>query len=538
MSSIDASLPVHGMKGSSLSTSKKRKHNNQDVAELDGGMESSRSPPMKERKTSEEVNIRVLELPFDVSKLPTEELSGNHPDQLVNGVEMDLPSSLSSPQTVVQGPSPSTKKKRKRNDRAAAEIEVDVDAPEPPSKKALRKAKKTKTTSPKQSTKVCEEPFKQSDTNHEDVLEQAGNVTTANRSGHGIWIGNLPWTTTKPQLISWLTENLSIEETMITRIHMPVPKQKPIEALRQKIQPENKGFAYIDFASGEKVTDAIALSEALFSGRRVLIKDAKSFDGRPEPLKEDGKAIVPSRNPQSKRVFVGNLPFDATTQELEEKFSKCGEILEVFMATFEDSGNCKGYAWIQFAKLESAVAAVRGWIKIEVEEDDAEDEDSEDGNSELPQNKVGRSPKTKTRKWWVNKIRGRELRREFGEDKTVRYKKRFGKDGSATRKEEEVSDPTAQGTVATPLTDTNNNKTKHSVSTDPVDDPTLDEHPRYPKRKDPRSQRNGNGNPKVQNESKEEITKLKALNKDTPKGDAARLTGAIVQAVGKKTTFA
>ena len=36
--------------------------------------------------------------------------------------------------------------------------------------------------------------------------------------------------------------------------------------------------------------------------------------------------------------------------------------------------------------------------------------------------------KFQMRKWWVNRLRGRQLKVEFAEDDQSRYKKRFGKD--------------------------------------------------------------------------------------------------------------
>jgi hypothetical protein len=46
------------------------------------------------------------------------------------------------------------------------------------------------------------------------------------------------------------------------------------------------------------------------------------------------------------------------------------------------------------------------------------------------------------RKAWVDKIHGRPVRREFAEDAQVRYKKRYGKDG--TKNKEGGANATAQ----------------------------------------------------------------------------------------------
>ena len=227
----------------------------------------------------------------------------------------------------------------------------------------------------------------------------------------------------------FLTNHADIEDDAITRIHMPAPTQNTMEASRQKIKPQNKGFAYVDFSSESALAAALTLSETLLSGRRVLIKDAKSFEGRPEPVKEDGKAVSQTGKPPSKRVFVGNLAFDTTREELQEHFSKCGEVADCFTTTFEDTGKCKGYGWVTFEDLESAVKAVRGWVDMPVEHDSAGESEDDDAQEVKKASKM-----KKGRKWWVNRIKGRSLRMEFAEDKAVRYKKRFGKGGTAAKR--------------------------------------------------------------------------------------------------------
>lgn len=165
------------------------------------------------------------------------------------------------------------------------------------------------------------------------------------------------------------------------------------------------------------------LSESFLAGRKVLIKNAKSFEGRPDVSNADKEAAKVSGKAPSKRVFVGNLGFDVGKEDLERHFGRCGEVEGIHVATFEDSGKCKGYAWVTFETIEAASAAVKGWVDVTngVKEESDEDSDAEQ--------------QPKKRRIWVNKIEGRKLRCEFAEDPTVRYHKRFGKgkrDGETT----------------------------------------------------------------------------------------------------------
>jgi len=434
--------------------------------------------PKKERKEKKSKRVTPSALDGDNSAMETLEESTK---PIAESMTEDAPSST---------------KKRKR-DPLPEEIEVDVAAPEPPSKKALRRLKKGKpveiTATSLANRAIANDT---SDLNESTPAKPTTDATTtdAPRPVHGIWIGNLPFGATKTSLRDFLIANASstpISADSITRIHMPVPHNAASSRTREK--PQNKGYAYVDFSSKDALDAALALSESTLGGRKVLIKDAKSYAGRPEKnaavststgtdTSTTGtsgtahgrtKAALEGTLKSTKRVFVGNLGFDVTKEDLSAHFGKCGTIEDIHMATFEDSGKCKGFAWVRFEAVEAAESAVRGWVRIPEpgDDDDGDDEivDGDNGDA-APEDEAGEpapapaapaksdvassdsdsnsdsdstslapttrpKPKAKptprprkqnTRKWFVNRLLGRPLRCEFAEDASVRYKKRFG----------------------------------------------------------------------------------------------------------------
>ncbi|OQN97091.1 hypothetical protein B0A48_16895 [Cryoendolithus antarcticus] len=349
--------------------------------------------------------------------------------------EIDTRSRTSSPDPALKA------QKRKRPIVAPEEeLEIDVNLPEPPSKKAKRKEKKAKTKTTTTTTDPAvaaadgdSAPTKAIDTKPKSQAVP-DNPAEQKRSEHGVWIGNLPWSATKDAIRTFFLDHADIDSDSITRLHMPepAPSRGP---QRAGPKPQNKGFAYVDFKTAENVVKAVGVSEKLMTGRAVLIKDAKSFEGRPDPaLKKEGadaaEALAKGEKPPSQKVFVGNLTFDVTKDDLEEHFGQAGVVEDVFMATFPDSGKCKGYAWIRFTTVEAAEAAVKGFIFKEPEADDEEDVGS-DAEAEEPE-RAKKIKKEKKRKWFINRLQGRELRCEFAEDAQTRYKKRYGK-GSADK---------------------------------------------------------------------------------------------------------
>ncbi|TKA83962.1 hypothetical protein B0A55_00233 [Friedmanniomyces simplex] len=338
-------------------------------------------------------------------------------------------------------PEPTPDKKRKQDSIPDDEkLCIDVSAPEPPSKKA-RRAERKRSSNPKtiqsaivsDAARVIAEKYASKSSRTGTTTITAGqdaskSAATVTRSDHGIWIGNLPFSATKDSLKQFLKEEGKIESREIVRLHMPAPTDKVMST-----KASNKGFAYVDFASEEGLGKAMGLTEFMMGGRRVLVKNAKSFEGRPEKKEggDGGKGVggVVKKEP-AKRIFVGNLGFDVTKEDLEELFGVAGEVEDVHMATFQDSGKCKGFAWIRFVEVEAAEAAVRGFVYVKAEGEDSDDEESGDEEEDQADagNKKQRKTKPRRHKKHINQLHGRPLRCEFAEDPQTRYKKRYGKD--------------------------------------------------------------------------------------------------------------
>lgn len=449
---------------------------------------------------------------------------------------------------------PSKKSKKRKND--AEEIEVDLSLPEPPSKKAKRLLKKGKPLPAK----------KDSDDDASDKEGEGGDRKDKDkkkeRSPYGVWIGNLRFSVTKHDLRDWLVENSggSITAEHITRIKLPSSRPKGsrrAEAGAGAAEPfENKGYAYVDFSTYDVTIAAIALSETEWHRRKLLIKDAKSFDGRPAKPKPDadGKdagagaaAAEASAEPKSttKKIFVGNLSFQTTEDDLHELFGTCGEIEWLKVAQFEDSGKCKGYAWVKFKEAEAADWAVKGFVKIkeveETEEDfmDVDDKEEEQGGGEAEEKageddgdsdekqvkKTAKKAKpqkeerrVKTRKWWVNTLHGRRLKIEAAEDDQTRYKKRYGGKGAAA--------------AAAASGQKENSIRREGAGDRQRSQPSTHRHNNNNKKR--RDHDESGGKDTGTNTAVPEKAEVSNFYQDI---SVARLTGAPVKPQGKKTTF-
>ncbi len=60
----------------------------------------------------------------------------------------------------------------------------------------------------------------------------------------------------------------------------------------------------------------------------------------------------------AKKLYVGNLPDSATEQDLSDKFAAFGTVISVKLITKRDSGQSKGFGFIEMASEAEAQAAI------------------------------------------------------------------------------------------------------------------------------------------------------------------------------------
>lgn len=59
-----------------------------------------------------------------------------------------------------------------------------------------------------------------------------------------------------------------------------------------------------------------------------------------------------------KKLYVGNLPFSATEQELTDAFGQCGTVESAKIITDRDTGRSKGFGFVEMSSDEEAQKAI------------------------------------------------------------------------------------------------------------------------------------------------------------------------------------
>ncbi len=101
------------------------------------------------------------------------------------------------------------------------------------------------------------------------------------------------------------------------------------------------------------------------SGNRVgpLVKfnGCPEFAGNPENFFSPDSRLL--ENQSMKKIYVGNLPFSATEQQLRELFEKHGTVQSVALINDRETGRPRGFGFVEISDngLDAAIKALNGF---------------------------------------------------------------------------------------------------------------------------------------------------------------------------------
>ncbi|TDL14314.1 RNA-binding domain-containing protein [Rickenella mellea] len=164
-----------------------------------------------------------------------------------------------------------------------------------------------------------------------------------------IFVGRLSWNVDN----DWLAQEFAeCGEVVSARVQM------------DRNTGKSRGFGYVEFATAEAVEKAVALNGKEIDGRAVNID--KSSPRAPNPEKR-AKAFGDVASEPSSTLFVGNVSFDTTEDNLWEVFAEYGEVKSVRLPTDRDTQRPKGFGYVEFTDLESAKKAFESAQGLDVQ---------------------------------------------------------------------------------------------------------------------------------------------------------------------------
>lgn len=79
------------------------------------------------------------------------------------------------------------------------------------------------------------------------------------------------------------------------------------------------------------------------------------------------QGMAPQAGTNEKKLFVGNLSWNLTSEDLQQLFSEFGTVEEAFVLTDKFSGRSKGFGFVTMSTEEEAQAAIAGLHQREVD---------------------------------------------------------------------------------------------------------------------------------------------------------------------------
>ncbi|KAI9284614.1 hypothetical protein BC943DRAFT_261511, partial [Umbelopsis sp. AD052] len=157
---------------------------------------------------------------------------------------------------------------------------------------------------------------------------------------HTIWIGGLDYNATNDDVKQLFAECGTVIDARI---------------VSDKMTGRSKGYGYVDFADAETKEKAKEYHETEFMGRQLRIDDAPTRGSQPH---DNGAQRSKPLSAKSDTVFCGNLSFDMDDTTLRQSFEEYGNVIGVRLPTDRETGNLKGYGYVQFDSEEGAEAAI------------------------------------------------------------------------------------------------------------------------------------------------------------------------------------
>ncbi|XP_072966227.1 uncharacterized protein [Typha angustifolia] len=158
---------------------------------------------------------------------------------------------------------------------------------------------------------------------------------------------------------------LKADERDVYEFFSRAGKVRDVRLITDRNSRRSKGFGYVEFYDSMSVPMAIALSGQLLLGQPVMVKPSEAEKNLAQSTTTAG-AGGSTGTGGARKLYVGNLHLNITEVQLRQVFESFGIVELVQLPLDPQTGLCKGFGFVQFARLEDAVAAqsINGQLDI------------------------------------------------------------------------------------------------------------------------------------------------------------------------------
>ncbi|KAF0914636.1 hypothetical protein E2562_030699 [Oryza meyeriana var. granulata] len=147
--------------------------------------------------------------------------------------------------------------------------------------------------------------------------------------------------------------SLKADERDVYEFFSRAGKVRDVRLIMDRNSRRSKGVGYIEFYDVMSVPMAIALSGQLLLGQQVMVKPSEAEKN----LVQSNASSSGATSGGARKLYVGNLHSNITEDQLRQVFEPFGQVELVQLPLDPLTGLCKGFGFVQFARLEDAKAA-------------------------------------------------------------------------------------------------------------------------------------------------------------------------------------
>jgi len=135
---------------------------------------------------------------------------------------------------------------------------------------------------------------------------------------------------------------------------------------------KSKGCGVVEFETLEDAKRAIAeLNDTELDGRKIFLREdqPENKTNKAAPAvsaSSTGASTASTSSPapvSGKKVYVGNLSFETTSDDLKKEFASVGTIVNAEVARHADSQRSKGWGIVEFSSDDEAQKAIAQFNK-------------------------------------------------------------------------------------------------------------------------------------------------------------------------------
>eukprot|EP00531_Pseudo-nitzschia_arenysensis_P018860 CAMPEP_0116139698 /NCGR_PEP_ID=MMETSP0329-20121206/13450_1 /TAXON_ID=697910 /ORGANISM="Pseudo-nitzschia arenysensis, Strain B593" /LENGTH=334 /DNA_ID=CAMNT_0003634757 /DNA_START=147 /DNA_END=1151 /DNA_ORIENTATION=- len=168
---------------------------------------------------------------------------------------------------------------------------------------------------------------------------------------HTVYVGNLPFSSTRDQISDLFAD----QGIPVLNVAMPMNQNMVDEVTGM---PKSKGFCFVDVESEEAIVSAVeAFNNLDLDGRSMRVNKLLPKEEVEKRQNSRNKNYTPDGQ---KKLYVGNLPFDASQDEIKDYFEQYGEVKDLYIPLRDDRPRGFCFVTMDSGDADTAMAELNG----------------------------------------------------------------------------------------------------------------------------------------------------------------------------------